>query len=164
MAAPKGNQFWKKRSKHGRDRIFASADILWEACCEYFEWVEKNPLKEQKVFCFQGKVTRTTVNKMRAMTMEGLCLFLDVNTGYFSQFIESLDLNKKEDKDFSAIITRVKEIIRQQKFVGAAADLLNPNIIARDLGLSDKKEFTGEGGGPVNITVVPVSVANESTD
>ena len=34
---------------------------------------------------------------------------------------------------------------------GAAADMLNANIIARDLGLSDKSELTGKGGGPIKI-------------
>ena len=41
------------------------------------------------------------------------------------------------------------EIIRTQKFEGASADLLNPNIIARDLGLADKSELTGAGGGAI---------------
>jgi hypothetical protein len=36
----------------------------------------------------------------------------------------------------------VEEIIRTQKFEGASADLLNPNIIARDLGLADKQDNT----------------------
>ena len=43
------------------------------------------------------------------------------------------------------------EIIRTQKFAGAAADLLNANIIARDLGLADKNEVTGKDGGPVEV-------------
>lgn len=42
-----------------------------------------------------------------------------------------------------------EEIIRRQKFEGAAADLFNPNIIARDLGLADKSELTGKDGGPI---------------
>ena len=54
-------------------------------------------------------------------------------------------------QDFSEVTTRVDEIIRTQKFQGAAADLLNPNIIARDLGLADKSELTGKDGGPVEI-------------
>ena len=29
--------------------------------------------------------------------------------------------------------------------------MLNANIIARDLGLSDKSELTGKGGGPIKI-------------
>ncbi|MDC9826565.1 terminase small subunit, partial [Devosia sp. ZB163] len=49
---------------------------------------------------------------------------------------------------------RVDEIIRAQKFEGAAAGLLNPNIIARDLGLADKQELTGKGGSPLMPTIV----------
>lgn len=36
MSAPKGNQFWKLRNKHGRSKRFASPEQLWEAACEYF--------------------------------------------------------------------------------------------------------------------------------
>lgn len=132
MAAPKGNQFWKARSKHGRDKIFASAELLWEACCEYFEWVEANPLWEAKLSQFQGEPVDLTIPKMRAMTIEGLCLFLDIDVKTWR--------NWRTDDDFVPIVTRVESIIRTQKFTGAAADLLNPNIIARDLGLADKQE------------------------
>jgi len=33
-------------------------------------------------------------------------------------------------------------VIYRQKFEGASADMLNPNIIARDLGLADKKDLS----------------------
>ena len=141
MAAPKNNQFWKARSTHGRKPIFKTPAALLKACSEYFEWCEKNPLKEQKVFHFQGSITSTEVEKMRAMTIGGLCLFLDISQ------VTWFDYCKKDG--FSNVTTRVNEAIRNQKFVGAAADLLNANIIARDLGLADKKELTGAGGGPI---------------
>lgn len=35
MSAPKGNQFWKLRNRHGRSKRFASPEQLWEAACEY---------------------------------------------------------------------------------------------------------------------------------
>jgi len=132
MPAPKGNRFWEARSKHGRDKIFANEDILWEAACEYFEWVDDNPLMEDKVFAFQGDVTHAPVAKMRAMTLDGLCTFLDICKRTWDEY--------RSREDFLLVITRVESIIRDQKFSGAAADLLNANIIARDLGLADKKE------------------------
>ena len=146
MAAPKGNQFWKARTKHGRDKLFQSSDLLWEACCEYFQWVDENPLSEDNLVTFQGMATHEPIAKMRAMTIEGLCIFLGVNSKYFNDFESALDLNKDSDKDFSEVITRVKEIIKTQKFTGAAAGLLNPNIIARDLGLADKSDHTSSDG------------------
>lgn len=132
MAAPKGNQFWKARSKHGRDKIFSSPEVLWEGCVEYFEWVDDNPLKEQKVFHTDGRITHAEVSKMRAMTIGGLCIFLDI-------VIQTWE-NYKKDNDFLEVITRAEQVIKSQKFTGAAADLLNANIIARDLGLSDKQD------------------------
>ncbi len=36
-----------------------------------------------------------------------------------------------------------------QKFEGAAADLLNANIISRELGLADRQEHTGKDGGAI---------------
>lgn len=137
MAAPKGNQFWKARSKHGRDKLFASADALWEACQEYFEWVDANPLMEEKGFAFQGVVTKESFNKMRAMTLDGLYIFLDID--------ESTWRDWREQEDFSRITTTVEKIIRTQKLTGAAADLLNPNIIARELGLRDAQDVKHSG-------------------
>ena len=133
MAAPKGNRFWEVRTKHGRDKLFASSELLWDACCEYFNWVEDNPLWENKVTQFQGSPVDLPCAKMRAMTLSGLCLFLDMDRSTWTAW--------KKDEDFSAIVTRVEDVIYSQKFAGAAADLLNANIIARDLGLTDKKDI-----------------------
>jgi len=131
MAAPQGNQFWKARAKHGRDKLFASADALWESCCEYFQWVEDNPLWEMKAYQFQGVPFQDQIPKMRAMTIDGLCLFLDIDLTTWRAW--------RADEDFSTVVTRAESVIKSQKFAGAAADLLNANIIARDLGLTDKQ-------------------------
>ncbi|MGR9413160.1 DNA-packaging protein [Rhizobium leguminosarum] len=145
MAAPKGNQFWKVRSSHGRNPIFATPDQLWKGCSEYFEWVEKNPLQESQAFAYQGEVKIQQIPKMRAMTITGLCIFLDIATVTWNEY--------RTKEGFSNVTTRAEDIIRSQKFEGASAGLLNANIIARDLGLADKNELTGKGGDPVQIII-----------
>jgi hypothetical protein len=144
MGATKGNRFWELRSRHGRKTLFETPQLLWEAACEYFAWCEDNPLIE---IDFKGKdAERVEIPKMRAMTMQGLCLFLDCNVVYFNHF--ETELKKREDelsKDFCKIVARIRETIYQQKFTGAAAGFLNPNIIARDLGLTEKKEVEHSG-------------------
>lgn len=132
MAAPKGNRFWEARSSHGRNPKFESPDVLWSACCEYFSWVEDNPLFEVKAFAFQGVVTQESLPKLRAMTISGLCIFLDITRQTWGTF--------RAIEGFSDITTRAEEIIYDQKFSGAAADLLNANIIARDLGLKEQSQ------------------------
>jgi hypothetical protein len=76
--------------------------------------------------------------------MQGLTRFLDCNTVYFNHFEAAL--KEKDDdtsRDFSKVITRIRETIYEQKFTGAASGFLNPNIIARDLGLADKVHQDG---------------------
>lgn len=131
--------FWKARSKHGRDKIFKTPDVLWEAACGYFQWIEDNPLT--KAITYQGVVTGQE-DLMRAMTVKGLCIHLNVNSKYFNDFNAALDLTSKIGKDFSEVTTNIREIIDTQKFEGASAGLLNPTIIARDLGLAEKQETT----------------------
>jgi len=134
MAAPKGNQFWKARSSHGRKPIFKNPDDIWDAAEQYFQWAHDNPLYEARPFAFQGAVTMANVAKMRAMTIQGLCNYLDINADTWAEY--------RKREDFSAITTRVEQVIYAQKLEGAAADMLNANIIARELGLADKADVS----------------------
>ena len=133
-----GNRFWEARSSAGPKPKFDNPDDLWDACAEYFDWVAENPLYEIKGFAFQGTVTKETFPKMRAMTIGGLCLFIDITERQWRDWRESRP-------DLLPIITRAEAIIYEQKFTGAAADLLNPNIIARELGLKDTSKLEGPG-------------------
>ena len=127
-----GNKFWLARSSHGRNPIFSNPEQLRNACYEYFQWVEDNPLYEEKIFHSQGIITKDTITKMRAMTIGGLRIFLGI--------CEQTWVNYKNNPDFLGVVKEVEEIIYNQKFTGAAADLLNSNIIARELGLADKQQ------------------------
>lgn len=133
------NQFWKVRSTAGRKPIFLNPEALWRACVEYFDWVAAHPLLEAQAFAYQGEITENTLPKMRAMTIGGLCIFLDISPMTWG------DYKNNKDGTFSYICGQVEQVIREQKFTGAAAGLLNHAIIARDLGLVDKKDVTSNG-------------------
>jgi hypothetical protein len=137
MAAPKNNQFWLLRSKHGRDRIFATAELMWDAACEYFDWCVNNPIQDTRSFG-QRKV-------QRPFTLHGLCLYLGCNTVYFQQFKRTLT---DKDDGFSNVIKLIEDVMFQQKFELASIGVFKENIIARDLGLKDASahELTGKGG------------------
>lgn len=139
MAAPENNRFWEQRSKHGRDKLFETPELMWEAACEYFKWCEENPLI---AIDYKGKdAEKVEIPKMRPFTLHGLCSYLGCNTQYFKTF-KAQSHGKHED--FNTVITRIEETCYNQKFTGAACDLLNANIISRDLGLADKTENTHE--------------------
>lgn len=142
MAAPTGNQFWKLRSSHGRDRLFGTADLLWIGACEYFNWCDAHPWWKNEAIKsgdHAGKIVK--VPTARPYTMQGLCLYLDCNLVYFNQFEKALE--GREDstsKDFSKIVSRIRETIFMQKFEGAAVGAFNANLIARELGIAEKQE------------------------
>lgn len=144
MAAPLGNKFWLARSSHGANPKYENAEQLWDACSQYFEWVESNPLYKTEAYAFQGVVTQEPVPVMRAMTISGLCLFIGIDQTTWSDY--------RAREDLSRVASMADQIIRDQKFAGAAAGLLNANIIARDLGLKDSSstEIMGKDGGPID--------------
>ncbi len=145
MAAPEGNEFWKQRSSHGPKQLFDAPDLLLEACREYFQWTEDNPLYEDKIGFYEGGAVHTEAAKMRAMTIGGLCLYLGITQKTWCEW-------RLAREDLSEVIRFADEVIKTQKFQGAAAGLLNANIIARDLGLSDKTDLQhlNADGKPTN--------------
>lgn len=142
-----GNNFWEIRSKHGRDQLFATSALMWEAAVEYFNWCIKNPLIEIEMKSMPvggnlgSRIQQVKIPKMRVFTMQGLCSYLDCNTHYFNDFKKTL---KPKQKDFSLVISRIEETIYNQKFTGASSGFFNANIIARDLALVDHKKEDGE--------------------
>lgn len=169
MAAPIGNQFWKLRSKHGRNRLFESPELLLEAANEYFEWCDAHPYKkpEQKKGNtiipknFEGDINDLgnviDIEVPRPYTIQALCLYLDCGTNYFSQFEESLKgKDDEKSKDFSCVLTRIRETIQSQQTEGGMMGTFNPMITARLLGLKEKQDITSndkEIQGIASITI-----------
>ncbi len=143
MAAPKGNQFWKLRSKHGRDKLFETPDLLWEAASEYFDWCDNNPWYKNEAIK-SGDMAGTTmkVETARPYTITGFLLYIGTSDAYWRQF------KSEGHKDYSTVIDEIEKAIYTQKFEGAAVGAFNANIIARDLGLSEKTD------GSLNISGV----------
>lgn len=134
---------WMARASKDPRLIFSTPDDLWLACCEYFQWIENNPLMATETVKFQGVGGTMEVPKMRAMTISGMCLFLGVTRATWTSY--------RGAPDYLDICDAVEGIIYQQKLTGAAADLLNQSIISRELGLKDKqeREITGKDGAPI---------------
>lgn len=126
--------YWIPESPR-RAPIFDTPEEMYERCKEYFAYVLANPLKEIKVFQFQGGIVEGEVAKPRAMTVKALCIFMGCSTDTWS--------NYRKREGFAEVCELVDNIIYTQKFELAAADLLNVQLIARDLNLREKIEQTG---------------------
>lgn len=143
MAAPEGNQFWKLRSKHGRERIIQEPQILSDAADEYFQWCVDNPIQQKD---FRGKDAETVyLEHPRVFKKEELARFCGL-----AQW-RPIDELKEVSEDFKQVVTRIEGIIADQKYTYAVINMFNSNIVARDLGLTDKNESKTDG--KVEITV-----------
>jgi hypothetical protein len=148
MGAPKGNQFWKQRTKHGVDKLFSSPEVLYEEACKYFQWCDDNPWQKHEPVKAGPEFGNTVQAPIaRPYTISGLCLFLKIDQATLYSYETS-----ESHKDFHKVVTCIKEIIYTQKFEGAAVGAFNANIIARDLGLKDSQEITGANGGPIQFS------------
>lgn len=138
MSATVGNQWWKLRAKHGREKIFANPDLLWESACEYFEatekrkWVKKDWVGKDAEMVYREADTPFTIT--------GLCIFLGIDLITWRNY-----KTNENYKDFFNIITHIEQIIYTQKFEGAVNGTFKENIIARELGLGEKSDVTSNG-------------------
>ena len=139
----KGNKFWEARSTHGRSLLYDDPEVFRNACFQYFQWVDENPLIEEKPMIEDKCIARSFTPKMRAMTITGIARFVGMTHETWIRY--------KHKEDFSEVVGEAEEIIREQKLVGAAAGFLNPNIIARDLGLKEGIDHT-TGGEKITMT------------
>lgn len=78
------HRFLKRNSIRPR-QYFTPQDFLADVI-EYFEWVDDNPLQEEKVFHHQGAIVRTDVGKMRAYTKQGLATYLGIPVSRFDSY------------------------------------------------------------------------------
>lgn len=147
MAAPSGNSFWKKRAKHGRDKLFATPELLMEAVEEYLTYVDDSPWMNKEAIKggeFAGQII--SIPTARPYTITGLYLYLGCNKHYFNDF------KKKCSQDFSEAISRIEDIILTQQVEGALVGAFNSNLTARLNNISDKTDI--EHSGEVNQVTV----------
>jgi hypothetical protein len=153
-----GNKIWELRSKHGRDKLFASPQLLWEAVCEYFQWATDNKLNGID----------------RPFTMQRLRLYIGCSSGYFTNFKHglkrtleqeftsqmtedekvNLETKQKEATDFLSIIDQIEETVYAQKFEGAIVGMYSTTIIARDLGL--RENIDQQVTGNIHLSKEPI--------
>lgn len=151
--------FWKQALGHGRRRYkYLTVDELLEACAGYFEWIEANPLQEAKAFSYEGQVTVESLPKMRAATLSGMCMFIGINPTTWGEWRNPKEPTKYRP-EFRETMLQIEAVIHEQKFTGAAAGLLNPIIISRDLGLAEKSEVSAPGGGPIALDTTGMSLS-----
>jgi hypothetical protein len=128
-----GNRFWAARaSSSGPAPKFADADALWKACVTYFDWVAENPLYEDRLVTYRGIARHVPVAKMRPMRKGDLLRFIDVAHTTWAAW-------KRDRADLALTIEHAESVVWCWNFDGAAANLIDANLVIRQLGLGREK-------------------------
>lgn len=133
----------EQKARPGRQAIYQSADEILHAALEYFAWTDANPLLKRKTQFSApvGKFFAADEPHVRPYTLNGLVIYMGI--------AHETWLNYKKNPEYSGVCQSIETSIYQQKLAGAAAGFFNAAIIARELGLADKQEVSGPGGGPI---------------
>ena len=105
---------------------FKTPEALAEKCAEYLQWAHDNPLESP-----DGKI-----KKVQLVSIRGLCLYIGIAEETWYNW-------RKTREDLSESIGAVEKAIVDWQLKHASADLINANIVARLLGLTEKREVTG---------------------
>lgn len=142
-----------KKSAVGRARMFETPDDLRECCLEYLAWAHSNPLQEEKHFCSAGQIMTAYISKPRAVTIVGLCLHLGIHRHTWQ--------NYRISEEFDLVCDEIEDRMKQYKFENAVAGLMNPTLIARDIGLVEKQEVKHSSDGTMLPTRIELVAGKE---
>lgn len=149
MGAPKGNEYWKFRNKHGRDFAY-TPELLWEEALKYFEfmsssvWNKKEPIKSgDKAGMLIDVPTQTP------MSIETFCLFADISRQTFLNY----ESTEEAYKDFFEVSTRIRGVIESNQFEGASVGAYNQSIMASKLGLANKLQHANDPDNPITPNI-----------
>ena len=132
----------KPNRKIGRPKNLSSPKKLWDLFCDYYDLAKNNPV-EKEDFIRGGELagSKIKIKLERPLTWAG-----------FESMLRDRDIiAKMEDykanregkySEFSEVIARIEQKMWDDKFSGASVGIYNANIIARDLGLTDKTQNT----------------------
>ncbi len=127
-------------------RIFKDPREMSKRFGEYVEWAADNPVKITQVGWYEGEATHTEIEKPRPLTIQGFSAFCGFGSSTYFTW-------RKEKPDLVPAMEWIEAAMFDQKFSGAAAGLYNATLIARELGIADKAEVTGEGGAALTIKI-----------
>jgi hypothetical protein len=120
-------------------KVVDSAESLWRHFMAYTLQSDDSPLLEQKAFSTKSGVVYADINKLRPYSIDAFLNFMGMPKSTWTKM-------RREETEVMMLETMelIDSVIADQMFQGAAADMLNANIISRRLGLVEKTEIVGK--------------------
>jgi hypothetical protein len=133
-----------------KQKNIESSDKLWELFLNYVKHERDNPMFKTEYVGKDGNLVKTPLET--PITFEGFECYLQ-DQGIINDLGDYSSNKDGRYSEYATIITRIKQNCFVHNFKGASVGLFNANIIARKLGLVDKKETEMKGG--LNIPQLP---------
>ncbi len=121
-------------------KVVDSAEALWKHFMAYIAESDDSPLKEQKAFSTKSGLVYAEVNKLRPYSIDAFLNFMGMAKSTWVKM-------RREETETLMVETMelIESVVSDQMFQGAAAGLLNANIVSRRLGLVEKTEVVNHG-------------------
>lgn len=128
--------------KLGRPPVYTPEELLIKFA-EYIEDRKQHPIVETEKVRRKFKSTTNSEEKEKAhahpLSIGDFCIYLGRCRNWWNELSE----------DFVGVKGYIRDYVETYQLKGATVGIFHPNIVARALGLADKKEISGEG-----ITIV----------
>lgn len=132
----------------GNHKYIATPEIMWEWFEKYKADLEANPRIRVDYVGKDGDRVETPLR--RPLTIEGFKNYCADHVGIIHHYWINYEGAYTE---FLPIISRIKEVIRQEQLEGGMVGQYNSNLTARLNSLTEKTENKHEVQGPVKITM-----------
>jgi len=116
-----------------KPKRFKTPEDLWEEFCNYMEYCENNPWTKYE----STKQGIVPVPVGKPLTFTGFASFVGLTTQGLMNYGEM-----EGREAYFEIYARIRDIIDNHQFEGAAVGVYNHSLIARRLGLVDKTDNT----------------------
>jgi hypothetical protein len=125
----------------GKNKYIESPEKLLEYFKQYKKFEEDNRLFKREYVGKEGREVDTPLHY--PITMEAFETWL-FNNDIIQTLSDYISNKNKAYGDYSAILTHIKKEIFAHNFRGASVQLLNPSLIARQLGIKDQQDVTSD--------------------
>ena|SRR5689334_10061780 len=132
----------------GKPKYIKTPEELWQLYLDYVQDVKGRPFKKVEYVGKDGERVETPIE--RPLTAEGFKNYCFEHVGEIQGYWINRD---NAYNDYSPIITRIKESIRQEQIEGGMAGMYSHTLTARLNGLVDKTDNRHEIEGTIKVTM-----------
>lgn len=141
MPAPKGNRFGVDSENFKKPKAYPTVGDWANVFLQYLEEMnDKVWNKKEAIKSGENAGTLIDIPTSTPLSIRSFCVFANIHLDTF------LNYESKEGyEEYFDITKRMRTVIQSNQIEGATVGAYNSNIIARLVGLSEKKEHKHEG-------------------